>query len=129
MIARTISYVDVAGPRVATILARLIRVFSLGGFVWRRAAASLRGLQTDRDIGRAHRSGQLRLAHEVPVDVRGGRAALGDRPDDERLAAPGVAGDEHAGGGGLVVVLAADVAAVGELRAELIFEEARAPGR
>ena len=40
--------------------------------------------------------GQRGAAHEVRVDGRGGRAALGDRPDDERLAAAGVTGDEHA---------------------------------
>ena len=87
----------------------MLRVVCWG--VGERAAASLRGLQTDRDIGRAHRRGQRRLAHEVLVDVRCGGATLGDRPHDERLPAAGVAGDEDAGGGRLVVVFALDVAA------------------
>ena len=60
---------------------------------------------------RAHRRGQRRLAHQERVDVRGGGAALRDRPDDERLTAPGVAGDEDAGDRRLVPVVALDVAA------------------
>src|SRR5207247_7059335 len=46
----------------------------------------------DVDAGRQHR-----FAHEVAVDAAGGVAALGDRPDDERLATTHVARGEDAG--------------------------------
>ena len=53
----------------------------------------------------------MRLPLEVLVDGRGRSAALGDRPDDERLAAAGVAGDEDARRGWSGSRLALDVAA------------------
>jgi hypothetical protein len=54
-------------------------------------------------------------------------ATLRDRPDDQGLAATGVAGDEHAGRGRLVVVAALDVAAAREHGTQLV--ERCAPGR
>ena len=48
------------------------------------------------------------------------RTPLGDRPDDERLAATGVAGDEHTGHVGHVGVVAGGVGARVALDAELV---------
>ena len=124
MMARTISYVDVAGPSVATILARLIRELS-GGVGGRKAVARLRVLETDGDIGRADGRRQFGLTHEIGIHARGRGATLGDGPDDQRLSAAGVTGDENARRRGQVLVVATDVAALGELSAELLFEAAR----
>ena len=41
-------------------------------------------------------SGRGRIGREVPVDLGGALASLADRPHDQRLAAAGVAGGEHA---------------------------------
>ena len=87
----------------------------------RRASGRSVGL-----IGRGRRDG-LPISQASTV-VRGG-AALGDRPDDERLAATGVAGDEHAGHAGHVGVVAGDVAARVELDAELRRRSSRSGPR
>ena len=65
------------------------------------------------------RSRQVRLAHQEQIDAAGGAAAFGNRPDDQRLAALHVAGGEHAGHAGHPVGVAPDVAALGQLDAEL----------
>src|ERR1700710_1414445 len=73
-----------------------------------------------RALSRRNRGGQVGGAGEPGVDRGGGGATLGDRPDDQRLAAARVAGDEDAVDRGQVAVVARDVAAVVELHAELL---------
>src|SRR6187431_1197924 len=84
---------------------------------------SLRGLKTDRDLRGPYRGRKRRRAHEIGVGMRSRRSSLGDRPDDERLPAPRVAGHEDTRNRGVKVVLTVDVAAAGELRAQLLLEE------
>ena len=54
---------------------------------------------------------QVGAAHEVVVYGAGGLAALGDGPDDEGLAATGVACGEDAGHAGGIAVAGLDAAA------------------
>src|SRR5262249_42718680 len=62
-----------------------------------------------------------RAAHQALVDGAGALAALADRPDDQRLAAPHVAGSEQLGNRGLVVIdVGRDVAAPIERGAGLL---------
>ena len=61
-----------------------------------RSHGATRGQTTQRPLGRRDRRGQGGRAGEVRVDRGRGGPALGDRPDDQRLAAAGVAGDEDA---------------------------------
>jgi hypothetical protein len=64
------------------------------------------------------------IGAQVGVDVAGGLAAVGDGPDDQALAALGVAGGEDAGnGGGELGGL--DVAAPVELDAQLLHSGIR----
>src|SRR5207247_6750446 len=63
-------------------------------------------------------SWQVGLAHEVEIDATGARAALGDRPHDQRLAPLHVATGEDTGDAGHPVPIAHDVAAVGQREAE-----------
>src|SRR5581483_2220394 len=81
------------------------------------AAVRRQASDRQRAHGRGDRAGQRGDPGQVLVD-RGG-AALGDRPDDQRLAAPGVSGDEHVVDVGAVLAVALDVAALVEVQAEL----------
>ncbi len=78
----------VAGPRVATILARRMRG-TLPANGYRRADKQL-------TCSRRNRGRQVGRAHEVLVDGSRGSTPLGDRPDDQRLPAAGIAGNEDA---------------------------------
>ena len=70
-------------------------------------------------------AGSMGLAHQPAVDAGGARAALGDRPHDQALAAAHVAAREDARLAGHEALVARDVAARVELDAELL-EHARA---
>jgi len=59
------------------------------------------------------------MAHEIPVHTSGGRAALGDCPDDQRLPAAHVARDEHAWHGRSEICVARNVAALVNFRAKV----------
>ena len=65
-----------------------------------------------------------------PAIHRGGRrTSLGDRPDDQALAAAHVAGDEDPVDVGGEVGVPGDVAAIGELDAEPVQQRRRARAR
>src|SRR5690606_37789836 len=70
-------------------------------------------------VRRADRGRQGAGSGQVAVDASGGRAALGDGPDDQRLAAAGVTGDEDAIDIGGEVRVTGDVTALVQLDAEL----------
>src|SRR5262249_41542954 len=59
------------------------------------------------------------FAHQVEIDAARGGATFGDRPHDQRLAALHIAAREHAAHAGHPVSVAPDVAALGELDAEI----------
>ena len=107
--------------------APVFRAVALGrGRATRRRRA--RGLDREGAGVRRDRARQFCLAFKVPVDGGGRSAALGDRPDDERLPATGVAGDEHAGLRRGVVAVAGDVAAVGRPAAAAARRASRVSG-
>src|SRR4051794_17804804 len=103
--ARICSGLLTAGPRVQTIFALRTRrpYFS----------------DDERTLGGRDGSRQGRRAGEVVVDRGGRRTALGYRPDDEGLPAPGVTCDEDTRHRGHVGVVADDVAALVQLHLEL----------
>src|SRR5690242_112762 len=68
------------GPGASGAVAARTRTWSLG----------------DRPVGRRDRGGQDVATREVLVDRGGGRAALRDRPHDQRLTTTHVTGGEHA---------------------------------
>jgi hypothetical protein len=76
-------------------------------------------MRISRSLGRGERRGQLRLPHQVLVDRAGGAPALGNRPDDERLAALHVAGGEDTADVRHPARVAADVAAIGQRHAKI----------
>src|SRR5581483_10646841 len=83
------------------------------------AAVRRQASDRQRAHGRGDRAGQRGDPGQVLVDRGGGGAALGDRPDDQRLAAPSVSGDEDVVDVGAVLAVALDVAALVELQPEL----------
>ena len=100
--SRICSSEETAGPRVQTIFAlrtgrpycprdvprsALVNPDGPGSGVGRRS-------DDQRPGGRRDRRGQGGRAGQVLVDGRRGGPSLGDRPDDQRLAATGVAGHE-----------------------------------
>ncbi len=92
-------------------------------------------LEVERHDGR-HRaavqglSGQLRAAHQRQVDRARALTPFANRPDDQRLAAPRVAGGEYLGHRRAVVVdVRAHVAARVALDAELVEQALPAPAR
>src|SRR6478735_12671977 len=78
------------------------------------------GSDDERALVRLDRRRERRRAGEVGVDGRGGAAPLGDRPDDQRLSAPHVAGDVDPGDRGGVRRVAPDVATLVEVHPELV---------
>src|SRR3989454_9054990 len=62
---------------------------------------------------------EVRLAHQVAIDPARGGAALGNGPDDQRLAPLHIAAGENAGDARHPVGVTPDIAALGELHAEL----------
>ena len=84
-----------------------------------RHAAQHRAVLPGRDIGAIvgrHRRREVGLAHQPPVDRRGARTALGDRPDDQALTAAHVAAHEHAVDVRRPLLVPGDVAAIGDAR-------------
>src|SRR3954447_5869549 len=102
------SAVEVAGPSVHTILALRTRSTLLG--------------QSDHQwaFGRRDRRRKRRGTGEVSVHGCSRGATFRDRPHDERLAAAGIACDEHARHRRLVLAVPGDVAALVNLDAELL---------
>src|SRR3954447_17270645 len=80
------------------------------------------GSHHQRAVRRPDRRGQFTRTGQEAVAAAGGRAALRDRPHDERLAAARVTGDEDTRHVGLEVGVAGDVAALVELQTELVHE-------
>ncbi len=70
-------------------------------------------------LEKLHRRSKIAAAHEESVDAARGLAAFADGPDDERLPSADVAGGEHAGHAGHVVLVGDHVPASVELEAEL----------
>src|SRR6266568_2957619 len=98
--ARMASGLEVAGPSVQMIFARrMVRPYP-----------ALLSRPSDRERSGGGRDGgwQVGGAGEPAVHRGGAGPALGDRPHDQRLAAAGVAGDEHTVGGAGVVAVADD---------------------
>ena len=84
------------------------------------------GLQNShRTVGRRHGAGRMVLPIRNLSTAAAQARPFGDGPDDERLAAAGVAGDEDALGVGHVVAVAGHVAAAVEVGADLLGD----PGR
>src|SRR3954452_3960309 len=79
------------------------------------------GQRTRRRRNRCRETG---LTAQVPVDGGGGAAALGDSPDDQRLAAAHVPGGEDARDRGGVRAVPGDVTPLVEIDAEAV-EQAR----
>src|SRR5690606_13775321 len=63
-------------------------------------------------VGRRDRRRQIRLPFKVPVDRRRCSATFGNRPNNERLAAPRIARNEYAWRSGREVGIAHNAAAL-----------------
>ena len=65
--------------------------------------------------GRNDRCRKVGRCHQVSINRSGSAPTLGDRPDDQALAATHVTGDEHAVDIGGPAVVAGDIASVGQI--------------
>src|SRR5450631_1856128 len=117
--ARTPPGTEVAGPRVQTIFARrMISMLFADPVV--TSPGSWPVSHAERPVRGVHRTGKLGdPVLEVCVHTGGSRAALGDGPHDQRLAATGISGDEDTGHRCHEGLVPLDVRALVQLNAEL----------